>query len=68
VLERTLYPRAITGDTTGADRQVYHDEAHEQGRTTDMKVGVGSHRDSGREAQAEVEATEPRPPMRAHDT
>jgi uncharacterized BrkB/YihY/UPF0761 family membrane protein len=68
VLERTLYPRAIIGDTTGADRQVYHDEAHEQGRTTDMKVGVGSHRDSGREAQAEVEATEPRPPMRAHDT
>jgi uncharacterized BrkB/YihY/UPF0761 family membrane protein len=51
VLERKLYPRAMSSDdTTDADQQVAQDLAREQRTTPDVKVGVGSRQTSGREA------------------
>jgi uncharacterized BrkB/YihY/UPF0761 family membrane protein len=58
VLERDLYPRAITGDSTDADRQVYHDLAHEQRTSHEMKVGVGFDPDSAGEAHEDIRAIE----------
>ncbi len=58
VLERRLYPRALFGEKTEADRQVYHDLAHEQRSTPEMKVGVGFEPDPASEAVSDVHRTQ----------
>jgi uncharacterized BrkB/YihY/UPF0761 family membrane protein len=68
VLERKLYPRAMSDDeTTGADRQVYQDLVHAQRPTADMKVGVEFQSDSTSQDDVEREATERRSPSSARE-